>query len=169
MVARWNRFTEVVSGCSSHSTPTTRARRPNAQIICESDQSLSIDSLHFSSAGGLSSPARASLRMLSSRRYFPPHRPCRPILKGAEDTCTDRTWWRTKAARALMRKAPETKTNTRLCAAPSTCPGRAAAPLMSCQRRLVVAQSSQSAGLSIFFILVLGLYLVEEGFGTSVG
>lgn len=130
-----------------------RKETKRTQIICKSDKSLSIYSLHFINPGKTVQPCRGltprvSLRMFGLWRHFPPRLPCLPILKGAEDTCTGRTWWRANTARAPIRNAPETKTTTRLCATSSTCPARAAARLMSCQKRLVVAQSSQSAGLT---------------------
>lgn len=84
----------------------------------------------------------------------PPRLPRLPFLEGAGDTCADHTWRVAKTASALKQKS-----SARLCVAPSTCPVGAAVCLMSCHRRLVSAQRSQSGGLTIFFISMLGLYL----------
>lgn len=134
-----------------------RKETKRTQIICKSDKSLSVYSLHFINPGKLSSPAGGFdparfpedarfMEVFSSAPPLPSHsQGCRGHVHGGAPG------WRAETARAPIRDAPETKTTTRLCAAPSTCPTRAAARLMSCQRRLVVAQSSQSAGLTIFF------------------
>lgn len=98
----------------------------------------------------------------------PPHFPFLPFLKGAEDTCADPTWWITKTASALIRSAPETKNKHALVhrSVHLSRRSRCASDVLSKEACRSSVQREQ--WISYFFISMLGLYLVEEGLGTSV-
>lgn len=157
---------EVVYGCSSHYTLTSGrfARRQNAHrlfanLINPSQFTLFILSIleDCPTLQGLTLSVPEDAQIMEVFSSAPP---LPYILKGAEDTCTDRTWWITKAdtertrnknKHALMRRSVHL-----------SCQSRCASDVLS--EEACRSSEQPERRISYFFHLRVGFIFSRGGF-----